>query len=99
VAILFICRDTRNVTSYLGRCGDARLPWSNGVEVPREDSTLFFPMTLLQDKDALYIIQDGCVTIIKSSGDSFVVSAQINSSLKPNPNLFQLSSRLTVVLK
>ena len=82
--ILFICRDTRNVTTYLGLCGHSGfLP--EDVEVPRENSTLSYPVALLHDKDALYIIQHGCVTIFKSSDDSFIVSAQINSSLKPNP--------------
>jgi len=75
VTILFICRDTRNVTTYLGQCGHSGfLPED---VVPRENSTLAFPVALLHDKDALYIIQETCVTIFKSSDDSFIVSAQI----------------------
>ena len=74
--ILFICRDTRNATTYLGLCGHfGFLP--EDVEVPRENSTLSAPGALLHDKDLLYILQRGCVTIFKSSGDSFVVSAKI----------------------
>ena len=75
VTILFICRDTRNVTTYLGLCGHSGfLP--EDVEVPHENLTLLNPVALLHDKDLLYILQDTCVTIIKSSDDSFVVSVQ-----------------------
>jgi len=76
VTIAFICRDTRNVKTYLGQCGRSYI-LPEGAEVPRENSTLASPMTLLKDKDLLYILSKRCVTVIDSSDDSFVVSAQI----------------------
>jgi len=77
VTILFICRDTRNATGYLGRCGGHFGFLPEDVEVPRERSTLSYPVALLHNKDLLYILQHGCVTLFKSSDDSFVVSAKI----------------------